>query len=368
MSSYRFLVIVVMIAGASGHNEDVSCPPNELLAPCYCNSVTNYPPYCNDPKSTECQTSIITCYNANDNNDNNNNDDDESSLKVVFDQVSKNNRKRSYLTYDWFYLIDTQLTELEGSLFENIHFANIYLKECPSLLFINESAFGRRSDSFVRNMYINASQLSDETRLKRSTFKALSSLEHLDLLEIQASDFRSIPVKAFNRENNIRIIRFYNPDQRQKLETIHSRAFYKANKVTEIDLKYNRLRYIHSHAFQFQKRSDHEVKIFLSGNELHADSFGPAAFNGGRGRKVTIYLGDYNNCNQGLTVLKQEVFESFLAENDQNVIDLYGCPIVCDHRMDWMFDNFAKYKKQVRNVVCLSMGSPNDNVQYEINY
>ena len=326
------------------------CPSYELLYPCYCNSIPS------DNKDTDntchadtgiltynCQIPVITCIGHK-----------LDTLNEIFDKVSKNIFNIRYRKFQWFYLIDNGLTVLRHGVFEKLHFRNIYIKSCPNLRFINETAFGSGNGYYTRNVFINATSLSDEPLLRRATFKALSKLRNLDVLEIQTSNFTLIPFKAFNRNTNMRIIRFHNPDTKQKLQTIGSRAFYKANRLTEIDLKNNHISLVKPFAFQFQQESTHEVKVFLSANSLHSNSFAVNSLLGGNGRNITLYLGDYNNCNSQLTTLPQKVFEPFLLENVGNVIDMYGCPLLCDQRIEWLTFHLDRYQKQVRNLVCLT--------------
>jgi len=271
-----------------------------------------------------------------------------------------------YRKFEWLYLIDPRLTSLGSGFLEDMFFRSIYIKDCPSLRWINETAFGQSNSHYTRNLFINATNLSDLPRLRRSTFKALSSLRELEVLEIQTSNYSMVPYKAFNRNTNVRIIRFYNPDENQNLQVISSRAFFKANKLEEIDLKRNRISQNKPFAFQFQRASNHEVRVFLSGNSLSLSSFELNSLLGGNGRNMTLYLGDYNDCNTQLTTLREEVFKPFLDENQGNVIDMYGCPLLCDNRMEWLTFKLEQYRMQVRNLECYTQSRflSKDNYHY----
>ncbi|OTF78029.1 hypothetical protein BLA29_005528 [Euroglyphus maynei] len=312
---------------------------------------------CNDPNliTNECHSSVITCIGNR-----------MTQLRQIFQQIPPKNGE-NVRTIEWFYMIDTGLESLENNLFENIHFENVYLQNCPKLLFLNEYTFGNESRLFVRNIYLNTTNLSDHSRLKRKTFKALSSLRNLNVLEFQSHSIRTLPYKAFNKFTNVKIIRFYNPEQRGHLIRIESKAFYRATFVEEIDLKNNQIKQIGSYAFQFQRYSPHELRIYLSGNDLHTDSFELNAFNGCNGRNVILYLGDYGHCNLMLKTLKQNIFESFLWENDKNIIDMYGCPLICDEQMDWILidsNNRNNYRYQIRNLICYNKTKLIDTDRY----
>ena len=122
--------------------------------------------------------------------------------------------------------------------------------------------------------------------------------------------------------------------------------------------KNNRIEVIKPWAFAFQKpatanRTQSQLAIYLSGNRLHSDSFAVNALLGGNGRAVTLYLGGYDGgCNRRLATLRREVFEPFLQENPANVVDMYGCPLLCDHRMEWLTLRLERYRRQVRNLEC----------------
>lgn len=339
------LLLTFLVASASkGHLE--RCPPYELLYPCYCNSMPKYDERINctrmDTFAYHCQAPVITCIGHGLDN-----------LPKLFAKVSEHIGNAHYRKFEWLFLIDHGISSLPSGLFSKLYFRNIYIKSCPNLKVINETAFGLSNGHYTENVFINASHLSDEPHLRRATFKALSSLRNLDVLEFQSSNFSTVPYKAFNRQSKLRIIRFYNPDQKQQLQTIGSRAFFKANKLEEIDLKGNRIFQIKPFAFQFQHRAEHEVKIFLSGNMLNSESFEVNSLLGANGRNVTLYLGDYDNCNLQLSTLKKEVFEPFLEENQGNVVDMYGCPLFCDYQMEWLTFRLERYRQQVRNLECV---------------
>lgn len=323
------------------------CPAYELLYPCYCNTIPRQDDRLNctgsDIVTYRCQEPVITCIG-----------DKLDNLHEIFFRLSEHTENVNFRKFEWLYLIDHGLTVLGKNIFEKILFRNIYIKSCPNLRLINESAFGLANGHYTRNVFINATSLSDEPALRRSTFKALSALKNLDVLEVQMSNFTVIPYKAFNRNSNVRIIRFYNPDMQQNLHTIGSKAFFKANRLEEIDLKNNRISLVKSYAFQFQRPAKHELKVFLSANSLHANSFEVNSLLGSNGRNVTLYLGDYDHCNSQLTTLKQEVFEPFLLEKAGNIVDLYGCALLCDHRMEWLTFHLDRYRAQVRNLQCFT--------------
>src|SRR5699024_8566850 len=85
---------------------------------------------------------------------------------------------------------------------------------------------------------------------------------------------------------------------------------------------------------------------------LHSDSFDTNSLLGANGRNMTLYLGDYDNCNSKLTILRQDVFEPFFEDNPGNVVDMYGCPLLCDHRMEWLTFRLDRFRHQVRNLEC----------------
>lgn len=342
----------VFIANAN----DSICPSYDKLYPCFCSFMPKYnsESSCHENfTADQCLSSVITCVG-----------NGIKTLSNIFEKIGHHNNQNGKQIFEWWYLVDTELSSLEDNLLKNVYVENIYLQNCPKLLFLGEHMFGGESRLHVKSIYINATMLSDEPKMKRKTFKALSRLTNLNVLEIQQSSIVTLPFKAFNKFTSVKTIRFYNPNVRQKLSKISPKAFYRANKVTEIDLKYNQISHIGSYAFHFQMPSDHEVKIYLSGNSLHSNSFLPKAFNGGNGRRFTLYLGDYDQCNLLLKTLKQEVFESFLLENRYNVIDMYACPLVCDQKMDWLIGN-NQFKNQIRNFVCYTKHNFNNTDKYE---
>lgn len=360
----NILLIVLLVVGIAGltlgsKGTRSRCPPDQLLSPCFCNSIPKFDERLNcngtDIVSYQCQIPVITCIGSGLN-----------QIGQIFANVSYNTQNVKFQKFEWFYLVDYQLRSLENEVFGHLFFRNIYIQNCPNLLVIKPNAFGK-SGSFVKNIFINATKLSNNAKLRRSTFVALSSLTNLEVLEIQTSSFTAIPYKAFNRHNNIQIIRFYNPDARQKLRKISSKAFYKANKLEEIDLKNNEISKISSFAFEFfQEAKGQELRIFLSGNYLHSESFDKNALSGGNGRKVILYLGDYDNCNTALTTLRQDVFELFLLENQGNVIDMYGCPLVCDKQLEWLTLRMERFRYQVRNLICYNQTSLLNSDSYAI--
>lgn len=355
ISAFYFVLTILLlpqsIIGSKGIRN--RCPPYELLYPCYCNSIPKYDQLsqCSfgniEITSTRCQTPVITCIGHH----------LGEKLRTIFGNISEHITNGNYRKFEWFYLIDHGLTELGPSLFEHVYFRNIYLKSCPQLQWLNVTTFGRSNSHYTRNIFINASSLSNEPKLRRSTFKALSTLINLEVLEIQSSNISLIPYKAFNRNTNVRIIRFHNTEpssSNHRLEAIGTKAFYKANRLEEINLANNHIRRIRPYAFEFNQKSLHELKIFLSGNQLHSDSFEMNALLGSNGRNITLYLGDYGNCNPHLITLKREIFEPFFEENPGNVVDMYGCPLVCDHRMEWLTYNLQRYRSHIRNLECLT--------------
>lgn len=333
------------------------CPSNQLLYPCFCNSIPKMEDQenCTGIRATtyQCQSPVISCIGSG-----------LTQIRSIFTNLTTITQNVRFRKFEWFYLVDDQINSLDNDLFAGLYFRNVYLQNCPKLLVIRANAFGESGD-YVENIFINASRLSNNGKLRRATFIALSSLSNLQVLEIQQSSITAIPFKAFNRDTNVRIIRFYNPDARQKLKKIGTRAFYKANKVEEIDLKNNQIAKINRYAFQFnQPAIDQELRVFLSGNRLHSDSFDRLAFNGGNGRNVVLYLGDYDNCNSELTTLSQQVFEPFLLENRANIIDMYGCPLICDHKMEWLTNNIEQYRIQIRNLICFNQTSFENSAKY----
>ncbi|XP_027194272.2 uncharacterized protein LOC113788993 [Dermatophagoides pteronyssinus] len=357
------ILLLANIIGIIFGNLDEICPSYEILYPCFCNFMPKYNDgsvkniECNDPNliTRKCHSTVITCIGNR-----------MTQLRQIFQQIYPKNNNRKF---EWFYMIDQELESLENYLFANIYFENIYLQNCPKLLYLDEYTFGNQSEQLysVQNIYLNTTNLSDQIRLKRKTFKALSLLKNLNVLEFQSHSIRTLPFKAFNKFTNVRIIRFYNPEKRGQLRRINSKVFYRATNLQEIDLKNNQINHISSYAFQFQRQSRHELRIYLSGNELHSNSFEPNAFDGGNGRKIILYLGDYGYCNLMLQTLKQNVFETFLQENNENIIDMYGCPLICDQQMNWFLtgNGLIRYRNQIRNFICYNKTDLIDTDRYE---
>ncbi|UXI17266.1 ectonucleoside triphosphate diphosphohydrolase 5 [Sarcoptes scabiei] len=348
MIAMRFVLFIsiVPVIRTDQQSIDDICPSYDILYPCFCSFMPSSYPNGSQCIEDDCLLTVVTCFGKKIEN-----------LKSILDRIGDYRTERStngMKKFEWFYLIDSETKFLESNLFEKITFKNIYLQNCPKLLFLHEHTFGENGRLWIRNIYINATSLSDVKNFRRKTFKALASLRNIELLEIQSSNLHRIPLRAFNRFTRMKIFRFYSPEIRQNLKQINTRAFFRATELEEIDLKNNQIEKISSFAFQFQNHSKHRLKIFLSGNRLRSDSFQSNAFLGGNGRSITLFLGDYDNCNIHLKTLRREIFEPFLMENTGNIIDMYGCPLICDDQMEWLTNDFDsnRFRYQLRNLVC----------------
>lgn len=361
------------VLASKGHLE--RCPPYELLRPCcYCNSIPKYfgsgggdgddddERECSSSQavvhnSARCQAPVITCIGGGGGGDHLE-EDLGNAIGRTFSRVTAHTVNPLLRRFEWLYLVDDHIKVLPAEAFAGgLHFRHVYIKAAPSLLVINETAFGGLQNTYTQSLFINATALADVPRLRRATFRAVGAMRALEVLEFQATNFTVVPFKAFNGPGGgrLKVVRFYNPDRRGGLTTIGTRAFHRAHFLEEIDLKNNRISVIKAYAFAFQRPANRTLalSVYLSGNRLHSDSFALGALLGGNGRNVTLYLGGYDGgCNRALATLRREVFEPFLEESPGNIVDMYGCPLLCDHRMEWLTFRLERYRAQVRNLEC----------------
>ena len=318
-----------------------SCPPYEVLYPCYCHSRAQNLEKCSNRSedSYECQIPVITCAG-----------DQPINLSQVFSLIDETIEEEKDRYFEWFYLSNTAITSLDENVFHGLQFRNVYIRQCLNLKTINPLAFNNSQS--VKHIWINATKLSDKVNHKRDVFKALNSLSQLKTLEVMGSRFTSIPSLAFNQYSSLKSLSFHNYNERQYLKKINSKAFYKLSHLKRIDLRNNRISKINSFAFGFDSQSNHSLRIHLENNELNSNSFSLNAFNGGNGRRIILYLGAYNQCQSELKHLDKNIFEPFLMENKRNVIEMYGCPIECHSRSLWM-DRKRLLNKRIRHLKCI---------------
>jgi hypothetical protein len=343
----KLIVVYHLVLSLNLKQISSDCPPYDLLNPCYCHwkvSQTYKLQYCGQNRSEsshECQVPVITCTG-----------NQSMNLSKIFSKVSHYLRDEKRKPFEWLYLANTAISQLDANLLSGLQFKNIYIRQCVNLTTINMFAFNN-SAQFVKHIWINATKLSDRISHKKSFFKAINSLNNLRTFEIIGSRFTSIPSKAFNRNSSVRSISFHNYNERQFLKKINTKAFYKLSNLRQIDLRNNRISKINSYAFQFDTYSNHTLRIHLENNYLKSDSFSANAFLGGKGRRIVLYLGGYRECNENLKSLDKAIFEPFLLENRKNIIELYGCPIECDQNVLWLNKHKNLLVKRVKNLVCL---------------
>lgn len=315
-----------------------------MLNPCYCHSRPENSGFCANNRSEDsfvCQVPVITCAG-----------DQSFNLSQVFFKVNKSISEDNRKYFEWFYLSNTGITSLEANTLWGIHFKNVYIRQCDELKTIDPMAF-THSSQFVKHIWINATKLSDKIEDKRNTFRALNSLTNLKTMEVIGSRFTSIPSIAFNEYSSVKSISFHNQKERQYLKKINTKAFHRLTHLKRIDLRHNRISKINSFAFSFETHSNQTLRIHLEDNHLNGDSFSPNALIGGNGRRVILYLGGYDQCNEGLKRLDREVFEPFLLENKKNVIEMYGCPIECDENAVWMDTRKNILTKRIKHLKCI---------------
>ena len=131
------------------------------------------------------------------------------------------------------------------------------------------------------------------------------------------------------------------------IQSIDSLAFYDLPALNYIGLKNHRIDRIPKYTFAFKEASNQMLTIDLRGNDLTAQSFEFGSF--GHIRRPTVLK---LNHNRGLKYLEETIFSSFLDSNPKNVIDVSGCPIVCDCTALWLHLDRTSFRDRIKNIRC----------------
>jgi hypothetical protein len=299
-----------------------SCSKSELLNPCVCNSEGIS---CGGNKPLNLKR-ILRRYSAAINND-------EKHFKE-------------------FILFNTAINEIPENIFGDLTFETIYLNNALNLSRIHTNAFTSTSPT-IETFY------SIDTPLTHSVpnydiFTALSSMKNLVKIIIVESKITEIPDNAFLPLNGMQTKLTELTIINSLIKRIGKNAFQYWPNLTTLNLGVNKIDYISGKAFNFLKKSNSTLNLYLHTNKLNSLSFHRSAFKQMR-RPVALDM----LYNEKITYLSRPTFESFLNQNRINKI-LVNSLDCNDCRSFWLIDN--KYSdSQISRRECSNRALYNGN-------
>jgi len=317
------ITVLSVLLSSAKQIQSAKCPSSEILKPCKCSD-----------------NMVIIC------------DGDVSySLKLIFDNLSNNLNNNSDRSFNGFVLNNTAITELEDNVFSNITFKSITIKDALSLTKIASNAFSGNTFTVEEFILQGESQIGED-KYVNELFDALSSLVNAKkiwlnknrLKVISSVGFGKIP--GFNRQlEDLNFNKF--GSNNGYIKTIGNYAFYYSNNLKYLYLSHQRIDYIPANAFDFEKRSNQTLYIYLGNNRLNNTSFERGIF---LNSKRPIHLELY--WNHQLTHLDETIFAPFLKVNKRNKIRLIDNPLSCDCKSYWIIRDSLKFKGQIVNAKC----------------
>ncbi|KAJ6217980.1 hypothetical protein RDWZM_009137 [Blomia tropicalis] len=299
-----------------------ACPMNYLINPCHCSD------------------GRITC-------------DGEYSynLKNIFTKLNRTLRHEVDRTFEEFVLNNTDISELVDDVFGMIRFRKIRLVDALSLRRISGNAFAKNGD-LVEQFVASGESLLGEDAHSNDLFDAFNQLTNCKRIWLNRNRLRSIPTVAFGKRANsnfqLEELNFNKFSSKNgNIRSVGNFAFYYLNQLTYLYLSHQRINYLPSNAFDFERPSNRTLYIYLGNNKLNNTSFEKGIF---LNTKRPVHLELY--WNPDLTYLDEKVFAPFLDQNKQNKISLQDNPLTCDCNSYWMVRDKEKYQDQLSNVMC----------------
>ncbi|RWS21483.1 Leucine rich repeat containing protein 10-like protein [Leptotrombidium deliense] len=297
--------------------EDIVCPRNELLKPCYCD------PYvasiqCDIPNTTVCDLSAITSKVAN----------LTTKANVVFSEIA---------------IEDVALHELSQFDLGNLLYKRVAILN-SGLRYIHPLAFGRTAET-VTYIDLEANRLTDDV------FEALRCLPSLEYVSLSNNYLKVIPSHAFRRTNGqfqSRLKGILLTGNR--IHTISDHTFFYLPHLTTLHINMNQISRINVSAFEFEDipiGRKTNLYIDLSMNLLQADSFDAKGLQN-INRPVKLSL----NRNK-VTHLNQSVFEPFLNKHVNNSVDVKDNPLICNCSSYWIHEKRSVFAVKIKNHFCV---------------
>lgn len=291
-----------------------------------------------------CTKTIIQC-----------NDNQNFDLKLYFKELSEKIGEGDK-HFDQFLLNNTAIEVLENNTFNDITFETIVFNNTLNLKEVAFDVFQEPNwKTVLKFEQLGETLLGTNAKSTNDIFFALSQLKKIEKLVFDSNQFKFIPAYSFGYTNSLinnvsEIIFNKRHNSQQHIQWIGDNAFYNLNNLTNINLTYNEINFIHRRAFDFWKDSENLLIIDLSYNFLNDSSIEKGAFTNSK-RPLFVDL-SHNN----ITFLDQNIFEPILKQNRRNRISICYNPLHCDSRMDWILNNHSlAYLYQVFDLNCQSI-------------
>jgi len=189
--------------------------------------------------------------------------------------------------FSTFHLNNTAISELPENVFENITFNQIEIKNAYNLSCIHTHAFTAMNNNLY---YFGISNTPLNNLLPDyDLFTAISSMSHLNSLEIKNTSITEIPDNAFKLTSGLQLYLSFVSIESHRLKKIGNHVFEYWPSLFHLSLANNSLNHISENLFNFTKSSlssKGELSLNLSHNHLNSLSFEMGSF--GKLNKTTV--------------------------------------------------------------------------------
>ena len=277
--------------------------------------------------------------------------DDFFDMKSLFQKLSRSIENESDKKFNELVMNNTAINALEDNFTSNITFRKITIKDALSLSKISAKAFGKNTET-VRDFVIVGESQVGEDKYVNELFDALSSLVNAKRIWMNRNKLKMISsvgfgkVAGYNRALiDLNFNRFSTTNGH--IRSVGNYAFYYLNNLRHLYLSHQKIDYIPANAFDFEKRSNQTLYIYLGNNRLNNTSFERGVF---LNSKRPIHLELY--WNHQLNYLDEQIWSPFLKLDKRNRIRLGDNPLACDCKSYWIVRDKQKFKDQIANVKC----------------
>lgn len=239
-------------------------------------------------------------------------------------------------------ITNSKQLELKENAFRDITFVNIDITAGTAI--IHPYSFTATSLTVLQFNLISSIDLDPDS--EKNLFYALSSMVNLRSVNVATNDLLSIPTRGFLPLNGVaRNLSTIVITGTGKLNLANFQ-FYDIPNLEFIYFTTKQIDYIPRHAFDFRKKSDTFLNVYLGLNKLNDTSIEPGAFFNSQ-RPVILDI-SYNR----LTFLNEAVFSPFFKADVRNRVNIFNTILDCDCRSLWLIEQREDLEDRVISGRC----------------
>jgi hypothetical protein len=240
------------------------------------------------------------------------------------------------------YIHDSKISDIAANTFAEIVFTNIIIENNEALKTVDPFAFKK---GVIRRLAIRRNKALEDLRV----YELARYLEPIDTIEFDGNALEEIPQNAFTPlnpgKNKLKRI-FLNHN---KIEKLHSNAFYGLPELVFIALDFNEIEEIHENGLKFSDgKMKRKITVKLNNNQNKEENIAHNSIEVPQNVSLELHME-----NNELTHLPQ--FEFNFLESEGNKIYLLNNDIICDCSIKWALS--SPQKNNIFNLQCKNFGN-----------